>query len=186
MHVKRQKISKWLNIIMKTNRATPSCRLHHHHPDPWQSVTFISANFPCEKCQPLPLSCFLGRAQSKRKTGGHDDESIASKISKAYFCWSVKAISYHVSKCNPRAISSHVTPSAALSYRTVKLRCLGTLLCLVTEKLQQTGRNSEKHSAWCTNCTTCTTGGANSSNRTDRTPPNEKNLNIAHTSTYHM
>ena len=62
---------------------------------------------------------------------GHDDESIASKISKACFRWSVKAISYHVSKCNPRAISSQVTPSAALSYRTVKLRCLGTLLCLV-------------------------------------------------------
>ena len=104
---------------------------------------------------------------------GHDDESIASKISKAYFRWSVKAISYHVSKCNPRAISSHVTPSAALSYRTVKLRCLGTLLCLVLSNFRAP-KSYNKHGEIARNTVLGVTGGANSSIRTDRTPPNEK------------
>ena len=89
---------------------------------------------------------FPGQSTVKAKNGmeiGHGDESIASKISKAHFSWILKAISYHVSKCNPLAINSHVRPSAALSYQTVKLRCLGTLVCLVLSNFRAPGKQRE-------------------------------------------
>jgi len=103
---------------------------------------------------------------------GREYESIASTISKAYFSWILKALMFHLS---------------ALSYRTVKLRGLGTLLCLVLSNFRAPKRSS-RHGETARNTVLgaqivqCTAGGANSSNRTDRTNPDEKNLRNASSS----
>ena len=138
MHIKRiQKISR---MVEHHNENKPGHSILPAPPSsswPMTICNIISPNFPCEKMPALASVSFPGQSTVKAKNGmeiGHGDESIASKISKAHL---------KVSKCNPLAINSHVRPSAALSYQTVKLRCLGTLVCLVLSNFRAPGKQRE-------------------------------------------
>ena len=89
---------------MKTNRATPSCQLNDHHPDPWQSVASflrISRMKHASPCLCLCHASWAEHGQSEKQ-----DENRTRRWINSIHSWILKATVNQLSAGCPKLFSA--------------------------------------------------------------------------------